>query len=93
MKISVANSRMEKSWKNTEISWEDFCARCSTTIRTTETVEEYRKLKKGQQDSIKDVGGFVVLTTQEWKAFLLPSRKKNSTKFQHTEWQEKLLKA
>ncbi len=59
MKISVANSRMDKSWKNTEISWEDFCARCSSTIRTTETVEEYRKLKKGQQDSIKDVGGFV----------------------------------
>lgn len=59
MKISVANSRMDKVWKNTEISWEDFCARCSTTIRTTETVEEYRKLKKGQQDSIKDVGGFV----------------------------------
>lgn len=28
-------------------------------IRTTETVEEYRKLKKGAQDNIKDVGGFV----------------------------------
>ena len=24
-----------------------------------ETVEEYRKLKKGAQDNIKDVGGFV----------------------------------
>ena len=34
-------------------------ARVSSTIRTTETVEEYRKLKKGAQDSIKDVGGFV----------------------------------
>ncbi len=28
-------------------------------FRTTETVEEYRKLKKGAQDNIKDVGGFV----------------------------------
>ena len=59
MKIAVGNSRMDRKWKNREISWEDFCARVSTTIRTTETVEEYRKLKKGSQDSIKDVGGFV----------------------------------
>ena len=59
MKISVGNSRMDKKWKNRDISWEDFCKKVSSTIRTTETVEEYRKLKKGKQDSIKDVGGFV----------------------------------
>lgn len=59
MKIAVGNSRMDKKWKNREISWEDFCLKISSTIRTTETVEEYRKLKKGQQDNIKDVGGFV----------------------------------
>ncbi len=59
MKIAVANSRMEKKWKNREISWEDFCKKVSVTQRTTETVEEYRKLKKGKQDAIKDVGGFV----------------------------------
>ena len=59
MKIAVGNSRMDKKWKNREISWEDLCQRVSSTIRTTETVEEYRKLKKGAQDNIKDVGGFV----------------------------------
>jgi predicted P-loop ATPase len=59
MKIAVGNSRMDKKWKNNDISWEDFCTRVSSTIRTTETVEEYRKLKKGQQDESKDVGGFV----------------------------------
>lgn len=59
MKIAVGNSRMDKKWKNQDISWTDLCARCGSTIRTTETVEEYRKLKKGQQDGIKDVGGFV----------------------------------
>lgn len=59
MKIAVGNSRMDKKWKNQDISWVDLCARCGSTIRTTETVEEYRKLKKGQQDGIKDVGGFV----------------------------------
>ena len=59
MKIAVGNSRIDKKWKNQDISWADLCARCGSTIRTTETVEEYRKLKKGQQDGIKDVGGFV----------------------------------
>ena len=59
MKIAVGNNRMDKKWKNREISWEDLCKRVSSTIRTTETVEEYRKLKKGAQDNIKDVGGFV----------------------------------
>lgn len=59
MKIAIGNSRMDKKWKNTDISWEDFCSRVKTTQKTTETVEEYRKLKRGQQDDIKDVGGFV----------------------------------
>lgn len=59
MKIAYGNSRMDKKWKNTDISWEDFCSRVKTTQRTTETVEEYRKMRKGSQDSIKDVGGFV----------------------------------
>ena len=59
MKIAVGNSRMDKRWKNRDVTWEDFCEKVSSTIRTTETVEEYRKLKKGQQDAIKDVGGFV----------------------------------
>ncbi len=59
MKIAVGNSRMDKKWKNKDISWDELCTRCATTIRTTETVEEYRKMKKGQQDAVKDVGGFV----------------------------------
>lgn len=59
MKIAYGNSRMDKKWKNTDISWEDFCSRAKTTQRTSETVEEYRKMRKGGQDSIKDVGGFV----------------------------------
>ena len=40
MKIAVGNSRMDKKWKNQNISWADLCARCGSTIRTTETVEE-----------------------------------------------------
>lgn len=59
MKIAYGNSRMEKRWKNNEISWDDFCRRVSTTQTTTETLEEYRKMTKPQQDAVKDVGGFV----------------------------------
>lgn len=59
MKIAYGNSRMEKRWKNNEISWDDFCKRVSTTQTTTETVEEYRKMTKPQQAAVKDVGGFV----------------------------------
>ena len=59
MKIAIGNRRTDKCWKNSDISWEDFCLKISSTLRTTETVEEYQKMKKGRQDEIKDVGGFV----------------------------------
>ena len=72
MKIAVGNSRMDKKWKNRDIPWEDFCSKVAVTIRTTETVEEYRRLKKGSQDSIKDVGGFV-------GGHLREGRRKNGT--------------
>lgn len=72
MKIAYGNSRMEKKWKNNEISWDDFCKRVSTTQTTTETVDEYRKMSKPQQDAIKDVGGFVA-------GHLKAGRRKNGT--------------
>lgn len=59
MKIAVGNSRMDKKWKNRDISWEEFCTRISATIRTTETVAEYKKYAKDRRDGIKDVGGYV----------------------------------
>ena len=67
MKIAVGNSRTDKKWKNRDISWENFLARVSTTIRTTETVSEFRKMSRAQQDSIKDVGGFVGGALREGK--------------------------
>lgn len=59
MRIAVGNSRMDKKWKNKNMSWDDFKQKCSQTIRTTETVAEYRKMSKPAQDNAKDVGGFV----------------------------------
>lgn len=62
IRLSTGNSRMEKKWNLVEMELSEFRERISTTRRTSETVEQYRKMSKAQQDSIKDVGGFVLGT-------------------------------
>ncbi|MBD3948466.1 hypothetical protein I4Q36_05025 [Tuanshanicoccus lijuaniae] len=59
MKIAYGNKRTDKLWKNSEITWDEFCERLKTPITTTESVSEYQKMSKSQQSDIKDVGGFV----------------------------------
>lgn len=58
--ISTGNSRMEKKWNGQEMEFSVFLERLSHAVRTSETVEQYRKMSKAKQDSIKDVGGFVL---------------------------------
>ena len=58
--VSTGNSRMDKKWNGSEWEFDDFKNRVSTTIRTAETVAQYKKLPKAKQDDIKDVGGFVL---------------------------------
>lgn len=67
MKIAIGNSRMDKKWKNKDITWQAFKDTVRTTKRTTETVLEYRKMTKARQDSIKDIGGFVGGALREGK--------------------------
>lgn len=57
--IAYGNSCYAKTWANKTTAWEDLCERLKNTIRTTETVEEYPKLKKDDRDRAKDKGGFV----------------------------------
>lgn len=57
--IATANSRRDKVWKNREVSWAEFLEKVKATIRTSETVAEYKSMPKPRQDEIKDVGGFV----------------------------------
>ncbi|MEY8326064.1 virulence-associated E family protein [Lachnospiraceae bacterium 54-11] len=59
IQIATGNSRMEKRWNNVEMELDEFIERISHTIRTAETVEQYMKMTKAEQDAIKDVGGFV----------------------------------
>ena len=60
LSVSTGNSRMEKHWNYEEMEYGDFKRRLSATKRTAETMEQYRKMTKAQQDNIKDVGGFVL---------------------------------
>jgi predicted P-loop ATPase len=57
--ISTGRSRKELQWKNRDMQWSDLVKKLSTTHRTAETYREYNSAKKGRQDEIKDVGGFV----------------------------------
>jgi len=59
MKYATGNSRKSVKWKNGDITMDALKGRLSSTVKTTETVEEYRKMSKAQQADIKDIGGFV----------------------------------
>lgn len=57
--ISVGGSRSALSWAATEISWPDLVERLRMPIRGKESHAAYMRMSKAQQDSLKDVGGFV----------------------------------
>lgn len=57
--ISVGKSRFDTAWKNKQIKWSELLARLQAATMTQETQAEYFKMKKSDQDKIKDVGGFV----------------------------------
>lgn len=57
--IAYGNNRQTKRWINKSIKYDALKDRLKVTIRTTETVEEYRKMSKAQRDTAKDHGGFV----------------------------------
>ena len=57
--IATGNSRKEKKCTNKELHWSKFLEKVVSTQKTSETVAEYRKMSKDEQDDRKDVGGFV----------------------------------
>lgn len=57
--VALGNSRKTKTWKNRPMQWSDLLDRMSRTVRTTETVAEYRAMSRDQQSERKDQGGFV----------------------------------
>ena len=57
--VALGNSRKTKTWKNRPMQWSELLDRMSKTVRTTETVAEYRAMTRDQQSERKDQGGFV----------------------------------
>ena len=57
--IAYGNSRQAKKWVNKLIAYDDLKERLKVPMRTTETVEEYKKMTRAQRDAAKDHGGFV----------------------------------
>jgi|APSaa5957512622_1039677.scaffolds.fasta_scaffold10961_1 putative DNA primase/helicase len=57
--IAMAGSRMAKRWNNKTIRISAFVKKLSETVRTQETFDEYMSFPKSEQDSVKDIGGYV----------------------------------
>lgn len=57
--IAYGNSRQAKKWSNKTVKFDDLKERLKTTMRTTESAEEYAKMNKAQREAAKDHGGFV----------------------------------
>ena len=57
--IAYGNSRQAKKWVNKTVKFDDLKERLKTTMRTTESAEEYAKMNKAGRDAAKDHGGFV----------------------------------
>lgn len=57
--ISVAGSRKATEWKPQRMMWTGFITRVCQPVVSTETFQEYKAMRKAQQDNLKDVGGYV----------------------------------
>lgn len=63
--LSVGKSRRDKQWDNVNVTWGQLIEKLSSTVYTSETLEEYKNSPKDLQDNIKDVGGFIGGTLKE----------------------------
>ena len=52
IKVSIGNSRMDKKWRLTEMELDEFRDRIFQTKVTVETVAEFKKMPKAQQEEL-----------------------------------------
>lgn len=67
LSIAVGRSRREKKWKNIKLTWGELLDKLSKPVVTHETALAYSKMSRDEQDTIKDVGGFVAGELKEGK--------------------------
>lgn len=60
--ITTGASRKTTHWQAQTLMLSELYARIATPARSTDTMADYLSLPKGQQDELKDVGGFVAGT-------------------------------
>ncbi len=60
--ISVGTSRRATNWQAQTLTISELYDRLRLPAKSTETMAEYLALSKGQQDNLKDVGGYVAGT-------------------------------
>lgn len=60
--ISVGMNRKDLNWRPQVLTVGDLWERLQVPQRSTESQAEYLKMKKGKQDELKDVGGYVAGT-------------------------------
>lgn len=65
--ICAAGSRHAAVWPSQKLLVSELWERLKTPVRGTETMEAYLRLKKVQQDDLKDVGGYVAGTLRNGK--------------------------
>ena len=59
LQISIGSGRWSTSWPVSLMKWSEFCVKLRTPVKGPETLGEFLKLQKAEQDNRKDVGGFV----------------------------------
>lgn len=59
LNFCLGNSRQSAVWYPKQMTADELEERLKTPIRTAETVQEYRQMKKNEKDAVKDKGGFV----------------------------------
>ena len=57
--ISTAGSRRALNWRTDKLLWSELTDRLKRPARGTEAQAEYIQMTRGQQDELKDVGGYV----------------------------------
>lgn len=70
--ISIGTDRRDMSWKAQTMTVGELYERLRNPVRSPETLAEYMRLKKADQDNLKDVGGFMAGTLSG------PRRKSNA---------------
>lgn len=63
--IAAAGNRRSLHWPAQTLRWSELVQRLQTPVRGTETLTEYLRMSKAQQDDLKDVGGYVAGLLQD----------------------------